>query len=1039
MASTAFSTAHLDYLQRISAPAPLSADAPKTSAPPNLRRLWRVRGTGRLEKAIEKQLGLNKPEQQMQLVSKDVLMAMYGHKYNLVFLVKGTPEEVAIHIGTWSPASGGSRSAQEMNLRQQVLKSALNSIYPAIELADVGVELDPFPLSGFVLGIPTAKPMDPPDGTVPLDRLIRALTDATWASLVLAQPVEESEISFLRNSVISEIRGAESLIGVERAPSPLAKYYSDLLTKALKSLSSGAEVGFWRTGVYLLGKEESYRRLASVWRGIFSGDDSLPEPVRVWDGDALRVAKLAAEWALPDVQGPRGPGQSQYRHPLQYQTLLTSGQLAAYIHLPQLETRGFRIEAVPDFDVAPRLPETKHKTIPLGTVIERGRQTETPYGIALDDLTRHAFVAGVTGAGKTNTVFSMLKQAAEQEVKFLVLEPAKKEYRALVYDKTLRGALQVFTLGDELTSPFRLNPFEVVSWPEIPVGVHLDLLRSVFAASFGMWTPLPQVLERCLHAVYQDRGWDITTNTNHRLDSKSDLALAFPTLGELAAKADEIIQKLGYEAKITDDLRAALLTRLNGLRVGGKGAMLDVQRSLPMDILLTRPTVLELQNMGDDDDKAFLMGLLLIRLYEYRRGEGERANLQHIIVVEEAHRLLSNSGPRKDEEQGDPHAKAVETFSNLLSEIRAYGQGVVIADQVPVKLAPDIIKNTNLKVAHRIVASDDRAAMAGAMAMQEKQAQALATLNTGQAAVFSTGDDAPVLVQVPKSKDYEGTEPPTDAKIREYMSSSEQLRLNKAILQPLLTDIDMSNPAAYRAKDAARDLADDPTFRRDFVRLVISMTEDDGALARLWNDLIVRAQAVREDGMSETVMLRSLMIYACAWLTHRRGSQQGWSYADTGELEGRLREVLLAKLEGKDTLQPLKSFRDVTYRLHPRRFEPFVGCSRICTQTPPVCLYRLAVADYIAQSKVDLGDAWDRASQRGSTPQERLQSLWDVSDSVSHELIESHEEQADVSIRIRLCFEQHMLRRQFSEVHISVLQRLLNAYTRTSNGGEKNG
>src|SRR5262249_17937222 len=161
----------------------------------------------------------------------------------------------------------------------------------------------------------------------------------------------------------------------------------------------------------------------------------------------------------------------------------------------------------------------------------------------------------------------------------------------------------------------------VVSWgsKKIPVGVHLDLLRSVFTASFGMWTPLPQILEQCLHAVYKDRGWDTTANSNHRLDAKSNVADAFPTLSELAAKVDDVLQQSGWESKIKDDLRASLITRINGLRAGAKGRMLDVQRSLSMDELLNAATVFELQEMGDDDDKAFLMGLLLIRLYEYWR------------------------------------------------------------------------------------------------------------------------------------------------------------------------------------------------------------------------------------------------------------------------------------------------------------------------------------------------------------------------------------------------------------------------------------
>ncbi|WP_007516515.1 hypothetical protein [Pseudofrankia saprophytica] len=148
---------------------------------------------------------------------------------------------------------------------------------------------------------------------------------------------------------------------------------------------------------------------------------------------------------------------------------------------------------------------------------------------------------------------------------------------------------------------------------------------------------------------------------------------------------EEIVPGLGYEEKVTGDLRVALRTRLDGLRTGGKGRMLDTRGSLPMSTLLGQPTVLELEGMGDDDDKAFMMGLLMIRLVEQRRTEGDIEKLRHLLIVEEAHRLLADTGAGKDrsEAEADAMGKAVETFTGLLSEIRAYGQGVVVVDQIP--------------------------------------------------------------------------------------------------------------------------------------------------------------------------------------------------------------------------------------------------------------------------------------------------------------------------------------------------------------------
>ena len=174
-----------------------------------------------------------------------------------------------------------------------------------------------------------------------------------------------------------------------------------------------------------------------------------------------------------------------------------------------------------------------------------------------------------------------------------------------------------------------------------------------------------------------------------------------------------------------------------------------------MASLLGGPAILELERLADESDKAFLMGLLLIRLAEFRRGQQRAAGpdhapgdaFRHVLVIEEAHRLLANVDPGSADDNR-ARAQAVESFSNLLAEIRAYGQGIVVVDQVPTKLAPDVVKNTNLKIAHRIVEEADRRVLAGSMSMSDSQMAALASLARGEAAVFGDGDDAPILVHM---------------------------------------------------------------------------------------------------------------------------------------------------------------------------------------------------------------------------------------------------------------------------------------------------
>jgi hypothetical protein len=837
---------------------------------------------------------------------------------------------------------------------------------------------------------------------------------------VLAEPISDSYAGEIRASVINEMRAVRAASLALGAPSPLAEHYIELLQTALDGATQAQSLGAWRVAAYLMAEDEAtYYRLAAAWRGVFSGPGSLPEPVRTWRSD--NASSLATLWAMPYAPAPAGPGH--YRHSFTHQTLLTSAQLAGYVHLPQRETAGFSVTSVPDFDVV-RRPTRNERMVSLGSVVERRRRTDIPYWIDVDDLTRHAFIAGVTGSGKTNTIFHLLNQVDAAGVPFLVIEPAKTEYRALLDDPELGGRLALFTLGDEQVSPLRLNPFEVP--PGTKVGEHLDLLRSAFHASFGMWTPLPQVLERCLHAVYEERGWDVASDTNHRLEQSASTWLAFPTLTDLVAAVDRITPTLGYEDRVTADIRAALTTRLNSLRQGGKGRMFDVGRSLSMDALLAQPTVLELEPLGDDEDKAFLIGLLLIRLAEHRRTGGQAAGLRHLLVIEEAHRLLAMVSGRRHEEEADPRAKAVEAFGHLLSEVRAYGQGIVVADQVPVKLLPDVIKNTNLKVAHRVVAADDQAVLAATMAMTDRQGRSLAILPVGQAAAFAEGDDVPVLVQVPSVK------PPAPAttsvaspaghshgeRIAAQMRRWRQASLGMPEFPPY-SDCDRDCPRDGRICGLARRLGEETGFSQTFGRVVQSTMEDPDALDRLWPDLVAEVWAQRPPGIDGGLLLRAMAVHGVSRFVSRRGATAGWSYDATDSMARLLQSMLLARVDGQDSGAAGERFRQFALALHARSHPPYQACEQVCQQRPPVCLYRHAVAEYIAMG--DQSEAWRRADVGDAVSGDGDRSrTWEVGLDAAYALIEFPEEDwseerrrhvSDAARRVALCFSQQMLDR----------------------------
>jgi hypothetical protein len=223
-----------------------------------------------------------------------------------------------------------------------------------------------------------------------------------------------------------------------------------------------------------------------------------------------------------------------------------------------------------------------------------------------------------------------------------------------------------------------------------------------------------------------------------------------------------------------------------------------------------------LNSDDDDDDKAFVIGLIMIRLVEHRHLQGHIGELRHILVIEEGPRLLRNVGSRSNDREADPRCKAVEAFSNLLPEIRAYGQVVVvvvvvISDQVPIGLAPDVIKNTNLKIAHRVVAEDDRLALASSMSTNELQANSLVTLKIGEAAVRSIGYDYPLLVKMDLDKELPpNTTLPTSLELKRLMSESVVPNKYKEILllHPALNRIE--NEAMYETTEVVRTILRDP-------------------------------------------------------------------------------------------------------------------------------------------------------------------------------------------------------------------------------------
>lgn len=430
---------------------------------------------------------------------------------------------------------------------------------------------------------------------------------------------------------------------------------------------------------------------------------------------------------------------------------LSSKELAALASLTQKDTFGLKISESVDFDVS----STQNGDFEIGRIIDGTRVTECKYKIDVNLLNRHGLIIGLTGGGKTNTVKSLIYSIHSANLPFMIIEPAKKEYFEL-YRMGFNN-LQIYSVGQNKKNSLKINPFEFMEG--ISLQAHIDAVFSAFKASFIMYTPMPYVLENAIYEIYKDYGWDVETGEN-RYNER-----IFPTIEDLYYKIQTVVIDMGYDAKMQNDLIGSMKARINSLRMGAKGNVLNVARSISMPDLLKGEVIIELDDVGDEEAKAFIISIILMQLNECRKSDiisrkinNKNANLQlevqHIVIIEEAHRLLKNISSGSGE-NADPRGAAVEYFCNMLAEIRSRGQGFLVVDQIPSKLAPDLIKNTNLKIIHRTVDVEDRTLVGGAMHMTENQIEYLSCLNQGEAAIYSEGDNRPKLVKLPYAKLYE--------------------------------------------------------------------------------------------------------------------------------------------------------------------------------------------------------------------------------------------------------------------------------------------
>ncbi|GAA3968964.1 hypothetical protein GCM10023085_59110 [Actinomadura viridis] len=611
-------------------------------------------------------------------------------------------------------------------------------------------------------------------GTSLFESTLVTLMERPFGWFVVAEPCDERRLDMEMRELHHELRM------LRRGEDEQARLAVARADRRLAELDAFREAGLWRVRV-LAGAADAAElgQIAPVLVGSMELGHH-PYRLRSGYGSAPFAEALRADPAPAPSRSVVEPEQG-------YPFVATAGALAALAGLPRREVPGLRVLDAGYFDVTSETEEPAPGSpadaaagsradeagpaggppLELGAILDGQDREVGRLTVPRSTINRHVFVTGATGAGKSQTVRHLLEQLTRAGIPWLAIEPAKSEYAAMAGRiRDLGGPVTVVNPSDPASVPLSVNP--LAPEPGYPVQAHIDMVRALFQAAFDAEEPFPQIMAQALQRVYEANGWDVVTGGGV---PGSLIEPAVPTLEQLQHAALQVIGDVGYGRELMADVQGFVDVRLRSLRIGSAGRFFEGGHPADIGGMLRDNIVLAIEDVANDEDKAFLMGTLIIRIVEHLRMRERRREpgaggvvpgLRHVIVIEEAHRLLRNRGPERTS------SHAVELFAGMLAEIRAYGEGIIVAEQIPTKLVPDVIKNTALKVVHRLPAFDDRHQVGAAMNLDEDQSRAVVSLRPGVAAVFADGMDRPLRVRIPLGEGREavlpGPPPPVDGR-----------------------------------------------------------------------------------------------------------------------------------------------------------------------------------------------------------------------------------------------------------------------------------
>lgn len=545
------------------------------------------------------------------------------------------------------------------------------------------------------------------------------------------------------------------------------------------------DYGMFDCGVYFLSDDyTTCLSVASTYKSIIQGEHSSVEAshISIWDEkDSIGLIPYLSTFNHPIFDLADAPGEKMSAT---VSTLVSGCELAIYMGLPKKSISGIPVIECASFgrNVLYTQDTPSGKKIDFGTIHHMYDDESSRVLLDKNSFTSHAFVTGSTGAGKSNAIYHLIDKMCfelcteNEKTHFMVIEPAKGEYKDVFggYDD-----VQVLGTNPHRSKLLRINPF---SFPnDIHILEHIDRLIEIFNVCWPMYAAMPAVLKESIERAYEAAGWNLTTSKcKYKIKEKN----TYPNFLDVLNQVNSVINESKYSADSKGDYVGALSMRLSSLTNGINGLILT-SNELSDEELFDRNVIVDLSRVGSAETKSLLMGLLIVKLQEYRMASSKGSNkvLKHITILEEAHNLLKRTSTEQSAESSNLVGKSVEMLANAIAEMRTYGEGFIIADQSPGLMDMSVIRNTNTKVILRLPDATDRELVGKSANLNDNQIVELAKLKTGVCAVYQNNWIEPVLCHVDEWSSIRNK----GCQIQEEdISSSTELKKNivKLVLKP---------------------------------------------------------------------------------------------------------------------------------------------------------------------------------------------------------------------------------------------------------------